>query len=278
MSRLPSSEQAQERAGQVWLSLLLLFFSGVFLALGAWQLQRLQWKVELISQVHSNTKAERVQVGSAQDLELFSTEADAYRQVLVRGRADCTKALPVWASTALGTGYWWMVPVELSDGSWLWLNRGYVGPGFVKSAQSSDHAYRKSAACGQVSASGLLRSTQTGGGFLRGNNLNQGRWYSRDALAMAQAQSLPKVNALWFVDEWPAVENTSPGHEPVPGLTPLNWPNRHLGYAITWSFLSLMALTGAVFSSARARHFVVKCTKRLKMRIAGGKQRGGVGH
>ncbi len=278
MSGLPVSDQAQAHAGPVWLSLLLLVFSGVFLALGAWQLQRLQWKLELTSRVQTNTKAEPVRVSRAQDLKPFSTEADAYRQVLVRGRADCSKALLVSASTALGSGYWWMVPVELSDGVWLWLNRGYVSPGFAKSVQSSEHAYRKSAACGQVSVSGLLRSTQTGGGFLRANNSNQGRWYSRDVLAMTQAQGLSSVNALWFVDEWPAVENTSPDNQPVPGLTPLNWPNRHLGYALTWLSLSLMALAGAVFCSVRARHFVVKCTKRLKMRMTGGKQRSGGGH
>ena len=276
VSQSRSPEHAGDRASPAWLPLLLLFLSGLFLVLGVWQLQRLHWKTDLIAQVQANTKSERVWVSRAHDLKVFSSQAEAYRQVTVRGKADCSKALPVWASTALGTGYWWMVPVELSDGSWLWLNRGYVSAGFVKSARASDHEYRRSDACGQISVSCLLRLTQTGGGFLRANDSNQGRWYSRDVVAMAQAQGLLQVNPLWFVDEWPAVENTSPDSRPVPGLTPLTWPNRHLGYALTWFSLSLMALAGVVFSSARIRYFVVKCTKRLKMRVSGGKQRGGI--
>jgi len=251
----------------------LLMLSGVFAALGHWQLERLHWKEGLIAQVQTNLNSNSVAINKATDLSSFVSDKHEYRLVTVVGQADCHKAMPVWATSVLGTGYWWMVPVQLLDGSWLWLNRGFVSAQFVKAVQAGEGRYLGSAECGKISVQGLLRTTQTKGGFLRPNAPGQSRWYSRDVVAMTQTQGLHTATTRWFVDQWPAVEEAKPDQRPVPGLTPLHWPNSHLGYALTWFCLSLLSLMAAVLSSSRARHFVVKCSMRINRERSGAEHR-----
>jgi surfeit locus 1 family protein len=262
------------RLTRAWLPLLCLVLSVLFAGLAYWQLLRLHWKQSLIDQVQRNTQSAPVRLNEASQLSALRAGQDAYRRIHLRGQPDCAKATPVWAATALGTGYWWMIPVQLSDQQWVWVNRGYVSADFVRHWRG-----QTTQDCPAIELVGLLRNSQTGGGFLRPNNPAQNRWYSRDVAALskhvglaARSTGIAGVDTVWFIDQWPSAALTSqsvalggqpaPDLQPVPGLTPLQWPNKHLAYALTWMSLSVFGLFAALFSAARVRRFVVKCSRR----------------
>lgn len=233
------------RLRRYWLPALCVLLCGSFSFLGFWQLQRLAWKQSLLQTVERNVHAAPASLNSLESFKNFEYPRDEYRRVVLSGQPDCARATRVWATTVLGTGYWWMVPVRLSDGTWLWVNRGYVSPSYVAKQQ-----------CPVIRIEGLLRASQTGGGFLRDNRPGEGRWYSRDVALLTQQAGLSSAVTVWFVDEGlphttlsrlspesqsrpsaahaDTTSQPEPDTHPVTGLTPLNWPNRHLGYALTW--------------------------------------------
>ena len=134
----------------------------------------------------------------------------------------------VQATTALGSGYWLVTPLRLADGSTVLVNRGFV-PKRASIAASTP--------AGIVSVDGLLRISETGGGFLRENSPATQHWYSRDVAAIAGSHMLTNV-APYFVDAKGKSETAVDA--PVGGLTVISFPNNHLVYALTWFALALM--------------------------------------
>ena len=118
----------------------------------------------------------------------------------------------------------------------LLVNRGFVPP---ERRALADHGGSEPA--GPVAVTGLLRMTEPGGGFLRRNDPANGRWFSRDVAAIAQAHGLDRV-APFFIDA-----EASPGPEVAPrgGLTVIQFPNTHAVYAFTWYTLALMVAGAA---------------------------------
>lgn len=258
-------------AGGVWLPVLCSLLAVLFHVLGVWQLQRLAWKTALIEQATRNAQAPALMVTSVSELEALPVMQTEYRRVQLQGQPDCTRATPVWAATALGTGYWKMQPVQLRSGDWIWVNRGYVTAEAVAAWRAGASLSQTAAACPAVQLEGLLRTSQGGGGFLRRNNPNAGRWYSRDVPLLNAVHGLRDAYSDGFIDAWspeqrqpealaragrandelpmPAGGDTGADWaRPVTGLTPLHWPNRHLGYALTWFALALASAAGGVLS------------------------------
>lgn len=202
-------------------TLIALLLVAGFCALGAWQVQRLGWKRDLIARVDSRVHATAVTAPAS------AVSNDEYRRVTVSGRFLHDKAALVQASTVRGAGFWVLTPLRRADGEILFVNRGFV-PG-----RKADYARP----AGDVRIVGLLRLTEPGGGFLRSNDPSADRWYSRDIEAIARARGLSAAN--YFVD---AEAGPSPDALPVGGLTVLHFPNNHLGYAITWFALAAMSV------------------------------------
>jgi surfeit locus 1 family protein len=86
---------------------------------------------------------------------------------------------------------------------------------------------------------GLLRISEPGGGFLRTNDPQHNRWYSRDVQAIATARGLYNV-APYFVDAAKDQDPALAPDHPVGGLTVITFHNTHLVYAFTWYALALM--------------------------------------
>lgn len=95
---------------------------------------------------------------------------------------------------------------------------------------------------------GLLRITQPGGGFLRANDPQAGRWFSRDVAAMSAAQGVTQA-APYFID---ADAQGAAASLPVGGLTVISFRNSHLSYALTWFAMALGLTLGAWYALYRA--------------------------
>jgi surfeit locus 1 family protein len=220
-----------------------------FVALGTWQVYRLQWKLALIERVGQRVHAAPVPAPGPRDWERVSGASDEYRRVALSGVLLHALAARVQASTVLGSGYWLMTPLRRSDGSVVMVNLGFIPVGQGRSAGPP----RPNAA---AEVTGLLRMSEPGGGFLRRNDPAVERWYSRDVAALAAARGLSN-HAPYFIDAdaASAVRLGAGDAAPVGGLTVVSFHNNHLVYALTWYALALM-LAGACL-------WVVRGSRRL---------------
>lgn len=216
------------------LALLLILASAGLVALGIWQLQRLEWKLDLIERVTQRVNAAPVAAPGPEQWPTLTAATAEYRHVTVSGRFLHQYETTVHAATTLGTGYWVMTPLRTDNGYTVFINRGYVD------MSHRDPATRAaSSVTGTVTLTGLLRINEPGGGVLRRNDPAGNRWYSRDVVAMAKRHGLAQI-APYFIDAKAVGERVEGA--PVAGLTVVRFNNNHLSYALTWFALSLLPL------------------------------------
>jgi surfeit locus 1 family protein len=216
-----------------------VLFTGL-VALGTWQVYRLQWKLALIERVEQRVHAPATPAPGPAQWSQISAANDEYRHVSVSGTYLYEQTVKTQAVTELGAGFWVLTPLRTADGNIFLINRGYI----------PERATPSSGAPGEVlTVSGLLRISEPGGGFLRHNDPAANRWYSRDVQAIAAQHKLAPV-APYFIDAEAgklAKPATDPAlTEPVGGLTVISFHNNHLVYALTWYALALM-VAGAAF-------------------------------
>lgn len=214
----------------------LLLLVAVFLSLGTWQVQRLYWKLDLISRVEARVGAPSEPAPTQSDWGGVNREKDEYRRVTATGTFAHDKTALVQAVTELGAGFWVLTPLRRDDGSTVLINRGFVP------ADRRDVAARaEGEIAGTSTVTGLLRITEPGGAFLRSNDPARDRWFSRDVAAIAAAKGLHDV-APYFID---ADATPNRGGLPIGGLTIVRFRNSHLVYALTWFALATMSAAGA---------------------------------
>jgi surfeit locus 1 family protein len=219
------------RARLIFASCAALLCAG-FLALGVWQVQRLQWKTALIAQVDRRVHAAPAAAPSRADWARLGKNSDEYRHVRLRGHFLATPSTLVQAATELGSGYWVLTPFQGDGGDVVLVNRGFI-PAAAKQSVPAGSA---------TEVTGLLRMSEPGGAFLRHNDPVNNRWYSRDVAAIAAARGLSGV-APYFVDQDAGATDVVP----VGGLTVVSFNNNHLVYALTWFAMALMAAGACVF-------------------------------
>lgn len=240
MSEVPSekSERRRSPATLVISAACLALLAAALTALGTWQVQRLAWKRDLIARVDQRLHAAPVPPPTRADWTKVNAADDEYRRVTAAGTLANDNETLVYASTALGPGYWVMTPLRLADGTSILVNRG-----FVPTNRRDPASRREGPRSGPVEISGLLRMTEPKGSLLQSNDLAADRWYSRDVAAIAEKRGVSTV-APYFID---ADATPNPGGLPIGGLTVVHFPNNHLVYAVTWYGLAAMVLVLLVF-------------------------------
>ncbi|URK88901.1 SURF1 family protein [Rhizobium sp. RCAM05350] len=224
---------------------VMVILAAMFMALGTWQVQRLFWKNALIERVDARVHAVATPAPPEQGWTALKAENDEYRRVVIEGRFRHDAETLVQAVTDLGAGFWVVTPLETADGTTVLINRG-----FVATDQRDPGTRAAGEIQGNAKVTGLLRMTEPGGAFLRSNDPQQERWYSRDVAAIAAAKGLG-TTAPYFID---ADATANPGGFPVGGLTVIRFRNSHLVYALTWYGLALM--TSAATIALRRRRLI----------------------
>ena len=207
--------------------LLALLFGG----LGIWQVERLQWKLDLIRRVEARLAAPPVAPPAPGEWATLGPADIDYRRVAVSGRFDDRGTTRVDALTELGPGWWVLTPLRTATGTIL-VNRGFV-PKKTAFAPSPG---------GVVSIAGLMRPSEPGGRVLRPNRPDQDLFYSRDVAAIAARHGLGKV-APFFID---AAAAKGQAGWPRGGMTVVRFRNAHLVYALTWFGLAALSIVGLV--------------------------------
>ena len=242
-----TSPRSRPAAFRIFLAICGCLLVFAFMALGTWQLKRLQWKLDLIERVDQRAHAPAVPAPA--QWQRVTIDADEYRHVSVTGTFLYPLTVRVQASTELGSGFWVLTPLRSDDGSIVLINRGFIGA----NVQASDERTVGSDA-GISIVTGLLRMSEPGGGFLRHNDPSSNRWYSRDVQAIAAARGLTFV-APYFIDadatkispNQQTAGTVSLSTQPVAGLTVIAFHNNHLVYALTWYALALMLASAGLW-------------------------------
>lgn len=210
----------------------------VLLSLGAWQLQRLEWKQDLIAKVDARAGGAPVPVSSFLP---FSEDADIeYSPVQVTGRVADAAPIRVFGTLEGAAGYYAFLPVALDSGASIFVNFG-----FLKQDAWTDDIANEVKALGDVSLTGLLRRAAPASGlaatFAPSPDIEDRLWFHRDIAAMHAAYGAG--DPLFYVDA-----QVEPGADwPKPGATRIEFSNRHFEYAMTWFGLAA-TLVGVWFA------------------------------
>ena len=238
------------RAGD-WLVLALVVAgTGVLLALGTWQVQRLAWKQGLIARVEANRSGEPVPYDELVAIAQGGGDVE-YRPVRLRGRFLHEHEQYYLATHEGTTGRFVYTPLERSDGRFVWVNRGFVPQRRMDPATRADGQV-----AGTVEVTGLAREAPDAKpNFFTPENEPARRlyfWKDRDTMTRAAGLSPERVQPL-FVDAARTGEHAVAAL-PRGGITRIEFSNNHLQYSVTWYGLAgCLVLVGGLFLVRRVR-------------------------
>ena len=195
-----------------------LIGTAILLGLGAWQVQRLEWKQEILTRIEARLAAEPVglpETPTEAEHEYMRVELDGE---LLPGEVHVYTGLP-----GGGAGYHVIAPFE-TGGRRILIDRGLVPVDDKDAARPP----------GSLRIRGSLLWPDEAGRFTAEPDLEKNIWIAREVTAIADALGTEPVMV--------AVEASSRPAALIPAPVSLNIPNRHLGYAVTWFGLAVVWL------------------------------------
>ncbi len=222
-------------------AIVVLLALAILLALGTWQVERLNWKEGLLADIADRRSADPVPLAQVEQ-DAVSGETVEYRRVSLSGTFDHARERHFFATFEGRTGFYVYTPLVLADGRAILVNRGFV-PYEMKEPATR----RAGEVAGEQSVTGYARSKlmEKPSAIVPDNDLAKNIFYWKDLDAMTTSAGLdPAVVLPFFVDADASV--VSPGGWPKAGVTQFDLPNNHLQYAVTWYGLAA-ALLAVVF-------------------------------
>lgn len=227
-----------KRLGRSWTAVVVfLVLAIVGMALGRWQLGRADEKRAMVSLRENRTLAvelgSRSAAGIAWDTELAVDRLDQ-QQVVLRGRwmPDQSIALDnrAWEGRA---GVHVLTPMELADGSRIWVNRGWMAkPPGVMTVEIPSPA--QADAIRGVALASVMRRMELS---RNDESLRQGNVWQNFDWQASQARIGQRV---WPVIVWQTDPKEDALLMKVPEVS--NDVPKHLGYAAQWFLLSGVSL------------------------------------
>lgn len=198
--------------------LLGLVGCAILLALGLWQVQRLDWKAAVLARIETTIAADPVPVPALPD-----ADADRFLPVTLGGALGGEELLVLTSVKDRGAGYR-VISVLTSGDRRLLVDLGYI-PLEARTASRMLPA---------LVVTGNLNWPDEVDGWTPPPEGNL--WFARDAAAMAQVlQAEPFLIVARGLS--PAGSGSGLGVTPLP-IDSSAIPNDHLNYAITWFMLA----------------------------------------
>lgn len=207
---------------------VVLLISGlaVLLSLGVWQVQRLDWKQDILADIDARILATPIDLPANPD-----PVKNRFQPVTMTGEIGSDALHVLVSGVAEGAGYRIIAPFQTNTGRIILVDRGFV-PLTAKDAILTN---------GPATLTGNLHWPDEVDGWTPVPDLPKNIWFARDVPAMADALGAEPFLVV-------ARETTSA--DPV--LTPLpidtaSIPNDHLNYAITWFLLAAVWAAMSLF-------------------------------
>jgi surfeit locus 1 family protein len=233
---------APRRKLPVFTGITVLIALAILISLGTWQVERLHWKEGLLADIAERRAAAPVPLA---DIEAMAAQGGdiEYRTVTATGRYINNKERHFFATWRGQTGYYIYTPLQLADGRYLFVNRGFVPyenkePEMRMQGQLTD----------QQTVTGLARAKLPGkpSSLVPDNDVAKNIFYWKDLDVMASSVDLDKADVLpFFLD---ADSTPNPAGFPIGGVTQVDLPNDHLQYAFTWYGLAAVLIVVVAIS------------------------------
>ncbi|PSR83853.1 putative COX1 assembly protein Shy1, partial [Coniella lustricola] len=230
-------------------------------ALGSWQVQRLQWKTDLIAKCEDRLVRPPLPLPPRLDTDAISDGSFDYRRVVARGTFRHDQEMLIGPRMRDGEqGYMVITPLERGDdgGSTVLVNRGWISKAMgeqrmrqratAKARRSTDkgevsgqnYAHVDALPQGQVVVEGLLRAPWKKNMFTPENRPDKGEFYFPDVRQMAELTGAQPVwiEATMDPNYMQVMEYEARG-VPLGRPAEVNLRNNHAQYIFTWYSLSL---------------------------------------
>ncbi len=199
-------------------SVFVIFFILVFVALGSWQIVRLNWKNNLILEIENSLKNPPV--------ELTKSNVENYLKIKTSGSIDLEKQIYLYNLNDTGTpGFEVINPILINDTNYL-INRGWIP--FEKKNSQEINVFDENDIIGTLKLQGRKNI------FKPDNDLDENYWFSlnREDILKFTGKEFSKyiiyLNGNYQV--------------PKPKKITANISNNHQKYALTWFSLAISIL------------------------------------
>ena len=199
-------------------SVFIIFFILVFVALGSWQIVRLNWKNNLILEIENSLKNPPV--------ELTNSNVKNYLKIKTSGSIDLEKQIYLYNLNDTGTpGFEVINPILINDTNYL-INRGWIP--FEKKNSQEINIFDENDIIGTLKLQGRKNI------FKPDNDLEENYWFSlnREDILKFTGKEFSKyiiyLNGNYQV--------------PKPKKITANISNNHQKYALTWFSLAISIL------------------------------------
>lgn len=221
-----------------WPTLITIPALALLLALGGWQVQRLQWKADLIRELEIRGSAAAIPLPLN---DRIAAEDLAHRRVTVTGRYMYEAEMHLLNRVRDGVpGIHVVTPLIRADGGGtILVDRGWVPLDWPGTPYSF---YATGAVTLEVT--GVVRIPEEPGMFTPDNRSAKNEWYYMDLAAMSGAAGvLPFIDYYLYATAERLPEGVEQaGAAPDPNEWRVDLPNNHLHYAITWFSLAAVLL------------------------------------
>ena len=196
-------------------SIFVYSFILIFLALGTWQVIRLNWKIELINSIEQSLKSEPVDFNGSNPIN--------FKKIKFEGILDNSKIIYLYSLNENGEpGFDIVNPISINNKSYL-INRGWIPRELkLKKYLSTNTKFE-----------GILKLKSKYNYFKPDNNLKTNYWFTlkdEDLLNYTGKEFSPFI-----------INNISKQNEIYPKSKQVgaNISNNHLKYALTWFSLAV---------------------------------------
>ena len=193
----------------------------MFCALGTWQLYRLQWKTELISEITFGL--------DSTPIKYSNTLKKNYQRVVSEGRFNFEDQIYLYSLNESGKpGYDVITPYKTLKNENVLVNRGWID----KNLKGNLEINLKE---NEVRITGLLREIYKANIFKPKNDLKNNIWFTLNANDLKELTGKQFSNYMIFLEK-------PKNKVPIPKKVSVDVPNNHLKYAITWYSIAISIL------------------------------------
>jgi len=198
-----------------------VFFSILlFCSLGTWQVYRLQWKLDLISEINNGLNSEPVLYSNVNVIN--------YQKVQFDGIFDFEKQIYLYSLNDKGTpGFDIITPIKINSNEILLVNRGWINKD-LKGNKKINNVELKS-------YEGIVKNITKPNVFKPENDIKNNTWYS------LKLEDLESFTGYKLNDSVLFLQNSQNNLVKNKIVSP-DLPNNHLKYAITWYSVALSIL------------------------------------
>ena len=201
--------------------LFVALFITLFCALGTWQLYRLQWKMELISEITFGL--------NSTPITYSNSIKKNYQRIVSKGSFNFEDQIYLYSLNDKGQpGFDVITPFKTINNEIVLVNRGWIPKGLKKNPKINSLE-------NNIKIIGLLRKIYKANMFRPENDLENNIWFSVNLNDLEKLTGNKFSNFIVFLED-PNMK------APLPKKITVDVPNNHLKYAITWYSIAISIL------------------------------------